>query len=93
VNEQDFDRIEKLLEKQTEKFQRYIGVVEENFQHKLYLIVEGQQVLAERIDRVEVELKSEILKVDQRVTAVAADLSAHRKDTEAHGTVYRVKED
>jgi hypothetical protein len=93
VNEQDFDRIEKLLEKQTEKFQRYIGVVEENFQHKLNLIVEGQQVLAERIDRVEVELKSEILKVDQRVTAVAADLSAHRKDTEAHGTVYRVKED
>jgi hypothetical protein len=93
VNEQDFDRIEKLLEKQTEKFQRYIGVVEENFQHKLNLIVEGQQVLAERIDRVEVELKSEILKVDQRVTAVAADLSAHRKDTEAHGTVYRVKEE
>lgn len=29
----------------------------------------------------------------KKIDAVAADLSAHRKDTEAHGTVYRVKED
>lgn len=93
MDEQDFSRIEKLLEKQTDQFQRYIGVIEENFQHKLNLVVEGQQMLSERMDRMGVELKAEIGKVDQRVTAVAADLSAHRKDTEAHGSVYRVKED
>lgn len=104
MNEHDFSRIEKLLEKQTEQFQRYIGVVEESFQHKLNLVVEGQQLLAEKLEATRGELKEEIQKVDQRLTvvearlekkidALAADLSAHRKDTEVHGTVYRVKED
>jgi hypothetical protein len=93
MDEKDLNAIESLLEKQTTKFQRYLGIVEENFQHKLDLVVEGQQMLAERMDRMEVELKQEISKVDQRVTAVAADLSAHRKDTEAHHGVYRVKEE
>ena len=80
------------LDQQSEDFQRWLGVQGDDFQHKLNLVVEGQQMLAERMDRAEVEIKEEIRKVDQRVTAVAADLSAHRKDTEAHGTVYRVKE-
>jgi hypothetical protein len=104
VNEHDFSRIEKLLEKQTEQFQRYIGVVEESFQYKINLVVEGQQLLAEKLEASRGELKEEIQKVDQRLTlvearlekkidALAADLSAHRKDTEAHGTVYRVKEE
>jgi hypothetical protein len=76
-----------------EAFDHRIGIVEENVQHKLDLVVEGQQMLAERMDRMEVELKQEIGNVDQRVTAVAANLSAHRKDTEAHHGVYRVKEE
>lgn len=42
-------------------------------------------------------LNKKIEVVDERlgkkIDAVAADLAAHRKDTEAHGTVYRVKED
>jgi len=74
------------------EFRHQIGIQGEEFQHKLDVVVEGQQMLAERMDRMEVELKQEIRKVDQRVTAVAADLSAHRKDTEAHHGVYRVKE-
>jgi len=74
-------------------FDRRIGIVEESFQHKLNLVVEGQQLLVERIDRLEVELKEEICKVNQRVTTVAADLSAHRRDTEAHHGVYCVEED
>ena len=93
MDEKDLKAIESLLEKQTTQFQRYLGIVEENFQHKLDLVVEGQQMLAERMDRMEVELKQEICKVDQRVNAVAVDLSAHRKDTEAHHGVYRVKEE
>jgi len=81
------------LDEQSDNFQRWLGVQGDDFQHKLNLVVEGQQLLVERIDRLEVELKEEIRKVDQRVTILASDLSAHRKDTEAHGTVYRVKED
>jgi DNA repair ATPase RecN len=96
VDEQDFSRIEKLLEKQTDRFQRYIGVVEENFQHKLNLVVEGQQMLVERMDRMEerlVNVETRLDRVEVKLDVVAADLSAHRKDTEAHGTVYRVKEE
>ncbi len=31
-------------------------------------------------------------RVESKVDGVAADLAAHRADTEAHGPVYRVKE-
>jgi hypothetical protein len=37
-------------------------------------------------------LKVDIGKIDQRVTAVAADLAAHRRDTEAHRKGWRVRE-
>jgi hypothetical protein len=43
-------------------------------------------MLAERMDRVELEIKRNIRKVDQHVTAVAANLSAHREATAALGT-------
>lgn len=85
MTEEDFKRIEHLMARQ-------FGAMEENIQHKLDLLVEGPQMLGERMDRMESELRSEIRKVDTRVTAIAADLSAHRADTEAHGGVYQVRE-
>ncbi len=86
-----------------ELFKHHIGVLSEDFQHKLDLVVEGQQMLAEKLELTGTELKDEIRKVDQRLTmvearleqkidAVAAELSAHRADTEAHHGMYRVKE-
>ena len=96
-------------------FKHHVGILSEDFQHKLDIVVEGQQMLAEKLDATRIELKEEIQKVDQRLTVVearletkidaldeklskkidaaAADLSAHRKDTEAHHGVYRVKEE
>jgi cytochrome c556 len=85
-------------------FKHHVGILAEDFQHKLDIVVEGQQMLAEKLEATRIELKEEIQKVDNRLTsvearlvkkidAVAADLSAHRKDTEAHHGVYRVKEE
>jgi cytochrome c556 len=85
-------------------FKQHVGILAEDFQHKLDIVVEGQQMLAEKLEATRIELKEEIQKVDNRLTsvearlvkkidAVAADLSAHRKDTEAHHGVYRVKEE
>ncbi|MDT8440111.1 MAG: hypothetical protein RQ723_00445 [Desulfuromonadales bacterium] len=74
-----------------EIFRHEVGIYAEDMQHNLDLVVEGQQMLAERVDRLEGQLRGEISRVDQRLTAVHADLVAHRRDTEAH-TVYRVKE-
>jgi len=99
MDEKDVKVIEGLLGRQTEEFKRYIGIVDENFQHKLDLVVEGQEMLAERMDRMEERLDKRIDQVENRlnrveakIDSVAADLSAHRKDTEAHHGVYRVKE-
>jgi hypothetical protein len=38
-------------EETIEAFDRRIGILEESFQHKLDLVVDGQQMLAERMDR------------------------------------------
>lgn len=75
------------------KFDRAIGTTEDNLQRKLELLVEGQQMLAEKLEDTRSELKAQSAKVDQRVTAVAADLAAHRRDTEAHHRGYRVREE
>jgi len=75
-------------------------------QHKLDLVVEGHQMLSEKIDRVEERLESRIdcvvRKLDTvaaqgsataaKLDAIAADLTAHRRDTEAHPSLYKVKE-
>lgn len=111
---------EQLLQQIDELFTRRLGVFAEDVQHRFDLVVEGQQMLVERVDRLEVEIKSEIAAVDnrlsvvhaelsqkidsveqnltkrmdgleQRLDAVAVDLTAHRKDTEAH-SIYRVGE-
>lgn len=42
--------------------------------------------LNDKIDSVEAGLS-------EKIDALATDISAHRKDTEAHHGVYRVKED
>lgn len=114
MDEKDFQRIEKLftrlsedfdqkLVKQSGSFQRGLGVMTDDVQHKLDLVVEGQQMLAERMDRMEERLDERIDQVEKRlvlteanlgkkVDAVAADLAAHRADTEVHYGVYGVKE-
>jgi len=52
--------------------------------------------LSAKIDGVDSKLSAKIDSVENglgaKLDAVAADLAAHRADTEAHGPVYRVKE-
>jgi len=84
------------------EFRHQIGIQGEEFQHKLDLVVEGQQMLVERMDRMEARLEGveqrldkvevKVDAVDMKLNDLAVDLSAHRKDTEAHHGVYRVKE-
>jgi hypothetical protein len=71
----------------------------EDIRSKFDLVLEGHDVLrseireldrktAERFDLVDFKLDT----LNKKIDSVAADLSAHRKDTEAHHGVYRVKE-
>ena len=75
------------------EFRHQLGIQSEALQHKLDLVVEGHQMLSEKIDRVEQRLDGRLDCVLSKLDTVAADFSAHRADTEAHKTVYKVKED
>jgi hypothetical protein len=100
MTEDDFRRIENMMT-------RRIGVMEENVQHKFDLlvqvVVEGQQRLAECVGRMETVMRGmdnqlstaegKPTRREEEVDGVAADLSAHRADTEAHRGVYQVREE
>jgi hypothetical protein len=95
MEDDDFKKIEDM-------FRHHMGIMSEDFQHKLDIVVEGHQMLGEKIDRVEDRLERVEVRLDRvevrldrvegKVDALAADLSSHRADTEAHHGVYRVGE-
>jgi len=97
-----------------EEFRHQLGIQSEAFQCKLDLVVEGHQLLSEKLDRVEERLDGRIdcvvrkldtvaaqgnttaAKLDnvvRKLDVISADLAAHRRDTEAHPSLYKVKED
>ena len=92
----DFKKIEEI-------FKHNMGIMSEDIQHKLDIVVEGHQMLSEKIDRLDGRmdgldgrmdrLEVRLDRVESKVDDVAADLSAHRADTEAHHGVYRVREE
>ena len=108
MNGEDFKRLEQIIvnfkEEVKAEFHHQIGIQSEHFQHKLDIIVEGHEVLRKEIRDTREELCEKIKLVDfkletmnetlnEKIDAVAGDLSAHRTDTEVHKKVYKVKED
>jgi DNA invertase Pin-like site-specific DNA recombinase len=87
----------------TEEFRHQMSIQREDFQQKLDLVVEGQQMLGEKVDRLEVrmvgmenrlervEVKGVV--VERKVEGIAADLTAHRQDTETHRKKWQVREE
>ena len=87
---------ERDVEKIDEVFKRHIGILSEDFQHKLDIVAEGHQMLSGKLDRVDLRLErveERLDKVQTKLDAVAADLAAHRADTEIHKARYQVRED
>ncbi len=71
----------------------------EDIRGKFDLVLEGHDALHKEIRDTREELCEKINLVDfkvetlnQKIGAVASDLTAHRRDTEAHPSVYKVKE-
>jgi hypothetical protein len=71
LNEQDFERIDGMIA-------RHVGAFADSIQHKLDLVVEGHQMLSEKIDRVKTELEDKIGCVKTKLDTVAAQ--ADRSD-------------
>jgi hypothetical protein len=81
------------------EFRHQMSIQREDFQHKLDLVAEGHQMLAETLERTRVELKEDfqgigqsVARVEVKMDSLSINLAAHRADTEAHHGVYRVKE-
>ena len=55
-----------------EEFRHQLGIQAEHFQHKLDLVVEGHEMLSEKIDRVKTELTQKIDCITHKLDAVAA---------------------
>jgi len=90
MKEKDFERIEEMVQskfdQQTKTFQGYLGVMSEDFRHKLDIVVEGHQLLDAKIDRLDERLGG-------KIDAVADDLAEHRRDTEAHKDDYKAMDE
>ena len=104
MKEKDFERIEEImqtqLDQQTKTFQGYVGTMSEDFQHKLDIVVEGHQLLDEKIDRQDKRLNNKMDRLDEqlgrvegKVDSVADDLAEHRRDTEAHKDGYKAMDE
>jgi len=72
LNEQDFERIDGMIA-------RHVGAFADSIQHKLDLVVEGHQMLSEKIDRVKTELEDKIGCVKTKLDAVAAQNTVAEK--------------
>lgn len=76
-----------------------LEILLEDISSKFDLVLEGHEVLRSEIRETRTELKKDIelcnFKIDtlnKKIDAVAADIKAHRSDTEANHGVYMVKE-
>ena len=102
----DKDNLEMLLEDIRGKFDlvlkghsslhKRIDKAEQNLKDKISLVDFKVGVLDQKIDGVHDKLNQKIDGVrdglGQKIDAVAADIAAHRRDTEAHPSLYKVKE-
>ena len=101
---EDFKRLEQIVvnfkEEVKAEFRHQIGIQSEHFPHKLDIVVGGHGVLRKEIRDTREELSEKIKLVDfqleamnetlnEKIDAVAADISAHRADTEVHKKVYK----
>ncbi len=77
----------------------HLEILLEDINGKVDLVLEGHAVLNKKIDDTKEELSEKIelnssliQELNKKVDGVAADLSAHRADTESHSAKYKVSE-
>jgi predicted nucleic acid-binding Zn-ribbon protein len=96
MTENDLEKIDGMIA-------RRVGTFADSIQHKLDLIVEGQQMLSEKIDRVKTDLEQRSDCVEHKLDAVAAETRGNtdairglnaRSDTlaaETHGNTEAIR--
>jgi len=94
------ERYDQKLADFSEESKRYVTAVSESFDLKIGMLAEGHQLLTEKLERIETQMDHMNLRIDrvelgltQKLNQIAADVAAHRADTEAHSGVYSVREE
>ena len=72
MDKEDIKEIEEI-------FVRHIGILSEDFQHKLDIVAEGHQMLSEKLDAVEGRLEKRIDGVESRLDRVESRLDRVEK--------------
>ena len=70
----------------------HLEIILENIDKKFDIVIEGYSTLDRKIDNLAKKTDERFDLVDFKIDTLAADLKAHREDTEAHHGIYRVKE-
>ena len=70
MNEHDFEKIDSMIA-------RHVGTFTDSIQHKLDIVVEGHQMLSEKIDRVEMRLDKRMDCLEHKLVAVAAETNSN----------------
>ena len=79
-------KLERHKEEILKEFEHQTTIQTEQFHKAVAIVVEGHQMLAEKIDRIE-------LRLERKIDSMAEQLDAHRSDTKAHSGTYRVMEE
>lgn len=74
------ENIEKILGEQREEYQRYLGVIKEDFDNKLDIVAEGVSMVNEKLDREVVGLKELIRSEIAVVRAEIKELYSGKAD-------------
>jgi chromosome segregation ATPase len=78
-------KFEQFKDEIIQEFEHRVTLHDDGYQNGLAVIAEGHQMLSEKLERVESNL-------GKKIDKIAAEVAAHRVDTEAHHGIYRVKE-
>jgi chromosome segregation ATPase len=71
-------KLENILNNQREEYQRYLGIVAEDFKSQVKTVAEGVEILSDKIDRVETRLDG----VETRLDGVETRLDGVETNTE-----------
>lgn len=75
------------LEGFKEDIKRYMGILAEDFQHKLDFVIDGQEDIKREVREVKEDgtiLKQDVADIKVDVKEIRKDLEEHRNNTEVH---------
>lgn len=90
---------EEFKEEIKDEFRRYMGILNEGFQHKLNLVIDGQAALEERLSNkiesaangLRKEMKDMKQELKSEINGVRNEIISHRDNTEVHAQKARAK--